>query len=206
MTGAPLRYPDAVPLLASLLLGGCDDGAVPLPRLVEAAGYHRVGAHLLAAERDGRAALPTGLRSELERHEWALLHRSAAHLAALPAIAGAVREASGATPIVLKGPDATSLYVSRTLRAFGDLDLLVPRDALEPAAVAVESLGYERLVELRPGFGAEHGHDVHLVARSDRVRSTSSSTGAWATTRVPRHSTTRACLRLPGRSTAPRAR
>lgn len=161
-------YADAVPALASLALG---DGIVPAvdhARLVEAAAYHRLGAHLLVAVREGRAAVAPALLAELERHEWGLVLRSALHLTALPGLAAAIRGRCQAAPIVLKGPDAASLYPRRSLRAFGDLDLLVPREVLPAAVAAVEALGYEPLVELRPGFGALHGHDVRLVRRTER--------------------------------------
>lgn len=164
---ARFRYSDAVPALAAIVVGRPAPDDVAPARLVEAATYHRLGAVLVAAARDGRAELPPPLRGELERHEWGLVQRSALHLAELPALVQAVEHAAGAPPIVLKGPDAASLWPSRALRAFGDLDLLVPRPALDAAGDALCALGYEPLVELRPGFGGEHGHDLHLVRRTD---------------------------------------
>jgi hypothetical protein len=160
------RYADAVPDLAATVLGG------PLPRLVgpgrllEAAAYHRLGGILLEAEREGRVALPPQLREELEGHEWALTRRGAVQLAELPAIATAVRKACGSDPIVLKGPDAASLYPSRSQRTFSDLDLLLPRDALPLGSAALRELGYEHVVELNEEFGQRHGHDVHLLRRA----------------------------------------
>ena len=161
-------YADAVPTLAALLAGRASRPAVEHARLLEAAAYHRLGGVLLAAARDGRIALDPRLRVALEHHEWQLVQRSAFHVAALPAVVAAIRRASEAEPIVLKGPDAASLYTSRSLRPFADLDLLVPRARLGNCVTEIEGLGYESLVELRPGFGETYGHDVRLLSRSER--------------------------------------
>jgi hypothetical protein len=66
--------------------------------------------------------------------------------------------------VLLKGAAiADRFYPDPALRTFSDLDLLVPPAHLRRGAEALEALGYEERVEMRPGFGETHGHDIHLV-------------------------------------------
>ena len=84
-----------------------------------------------------------------------------------------VRE--GVTPIVLKGPAvAARLYGAPGLRAYADLDLLVPRVSLRDAVAALRDVGWEparagrtysALGEPLPGFAEDYGHEFHLARR-----------------------------------------
>ena len=72
-------------------------------------------------------------------------------------------EACGRRPLAFKGPVLGELfYPDRRLRPYFDLDLLVPLADLDRAAGALETEGYERLEEFRPGYAERFGHDVHL--------------------------------------------
>lgn len=66
---------------------------------------------------------------------------------------------------VLKGPAVARLdYADPSLRAFGDIDLLVPADRLSAALSALEAMGCRRTVpELRPGFDRRFGKSVTLT-------------------------------------------
>ena len=84
-------------------------------------------------------------------------------------------EATGVAPIVLKGPViAERLYGAPGLRAYADLDLLVPRRSLRDAVSALRDAGWEparagrtyaALGEPLPGFAEDYGHELHLVRR-----------------------------------------
>lgn len=161
-----LPYADEVTDLAPLL----DDGPngqslapVDPKRLVDAAVHHGVGAYVVRALRSGRIDLPPYERSRLE----GVTARSTLHAAVLRHelgnIAGPLDEACGSPPLLLKGPALAELFYSdRRLRRYYDLDLMVPRDRLAAAAQALQARGYRMLEEFRPGYGARHGHDVHL--------------------------------------------
>ena len=84
-------------------------------------------------------------------------------------------EAAGVAPIVLKGPAvAERLYGAPGLRAYADLDLLVPQRSLRQAVSALRDAGWEparagrtyaALGEPLPGFAEDYGHEFHLVRR-----------------------------------------
>jgi hypothetical protein len=61
---------------------------------------------------------------------------------------------------------ADRLYANPGLRTFADLDLMLPHHLLNRAAEALGQCGYEQVHEFRPGFGASHGHDLHLARRA----------------------------------------
>jgi hypothetical protein len=87
-----------------------------------------------------------------------------------------LREATGVPPVVLKGPVvADRLYGAPGLRAYGDIDLLVPRSSLGPGVSALRDAGWEPAREGRtyaalgepfPGFAEDYGHHHSLVWRS----------------------------------------
>jgi hypothetical protein len=101
----------------------------------------------------------------------------ALHAALLRRELGPVTElvggATGVAPIVLKGPVvADRLYGAPGLRAYADLDLLVPRRSLRGAVEALRAEGwqparagrtYAALGEPLPGFAEDYGHEFHLV-------------------------------------------
>lgn len=81
--------------------------------------------------------------------------------------------AAGVAPIVFKGPAvADRLYGAPGLRAYADLDLLLPRRSLRTAVAALRDAGwqpahagrtYAALGEPLPGFAEDYGHEFHLV-------------------------------------------
>jgi Uncharacterised nucleotidyltransferase len=159
-----LPFPDQVPLLIELVV------AAPTPLrpaepggFVEAAVHHGLAGVALAAARAGRLALPHLAVSELSRVHRAQVVRSTALRLELPRVADAVTAATGAEPILLKGPAfADRFQPEPDQRPFGDLDLLVPRDRLAAGARALRDSGYEELVEFADGFAGRYGHDIHL--------------------------------------------
>ncbi len=164
-----LPHADEVVLLAGLLRGA----SVPVPvgdRFVQAAVYHRVGGFVLAAAAEGRVQLRAALREELATRLAAMALHSALLRRELPTVVAAL-DAAGATPILIKGPAvADRYYADPALRTFADLDLLVRRDLLGVAVDALGNAGFRQLIEFRPGFGEQHGHDVHAVRRIGNSR------------------------------------
>jgi len=72
----------------------------------------------------------------------------------------ALREA-GVESVLLRGPAVARLYPPGTVRAYVDVDLLVPPGALGPAGEALLALGFERVAEdaeLR-GHRPAHAHE-----------------------------------------------
>ena len=159
-----LPFPDQVPLLVDLVLGG-DMPLRPGPpqELVDAAVHHGLAGHALAAARAGRLVLPHPAVSDLSRVHRAQVVRSTALRLELARVADALAAAAGAEPILLKGPAFADRFApDPDQRPFGDLDLLVPREHLAAAARALRERGYEELVEFADGFGGRYGHDFHL--------------------------------------------
>jgi hypothetical protein len=89
--------------------------------------------------------------------------------------AEALAAATGATPVVIKGPVlAERLYDAPGVRAFADLDLLVPRASLRDAVAALAQRGWEpartarsyaAMGEPLPGYAEDYGHELHVVRR-----------------------------------------
>jgi hypothetical protein len=142
------------------------------PRFVEAVVAHRVVGTAAAALDAKRLRLPAAQAQALRDAQAVGALRSALMRRELALIAEPLSEALETPPIVLKGPAiADRFYPDPRLRSFADLDLLVPRKRLGDAVAALEGLlGYEECVELREGFGATHGHDVHMSREIGRHR------------------------------------
>jgi hypothetical protein len=132
---------------------------------VAAAIAHRVFGPCVAALDEGRLGLD-GRHAQMLRDAQVVgvLHASLLRRE-LAAIAGPVAQATGAPPVVIKGPAIAERFYAPGLRGFADLDLLVVRDRLAGAVAALAECGYAEVVELREGFGASHGHDVHMARR-----------------------------------------
>ena len=162
-------YPDQVPFLARLIeLKGPVHPANPA-RLVEAAIYHAVAGYVQRALAAGCLTLPTADAQRVaEFHRQAVL-QTAVLRRELGVIVAPLETACQAPVLLLKGPALAELfYPDWRLRPSADLDLMVPKARLEGACCSLESLGYERLVEFRPGYAERHGHDVHLRRRLGR--------------------------------------
>jgi hypothetical protein len=130
---------------------------------VEAALHHRVAGYVARGVESGELELPTKTRGFLARIGAVQMAHSAALRGELADLAGELEAACGAPPVCIKGPAvADRLYAEPRLRTFADLDLMVPRDAMDGAAAVLTARGYEHVHEFRRGFGAAHGHDLHL--------------------------------------------
>jgi Uncharacterised nucleotidyltransferase len=157
-----LRFAHApqLPALCALLADG-----TPLPHddaVTLAAAYHRLGGYATAADPQ------SPLRAE---------HLRAAMAAALvrreaPSIVSIVAAATGAEPVILKGPPVAALHAEPSLRHSGDLDVLVPREAFRAAAAALEAEGFapaavsrgaDAIGEPWDGFAEDFGHDLLLT-------------------------------------------
>ena len=162
----PFALPDAdqVPALVDVLDARRPVAPPDPDAFVAAAIAHRViGACTIALD-EGRLSLVSTAARRLRDGQAVATLRSALLRRELEAIASPLGTAIDAAPIVLKGPAiADRFYRDHRLRPFADLDLLVPHDRLPRAAAALASMGYREQVELREGFGARHGHDVHMA-------------------------------------------
>jgi hypothetical protein len=161
-----LPYADQVPLLARLLEPGDGAEATEPSRLVDAALHHNVAGHLARALHAGELSLPEAQAGRVEHFHTGAVLQTAVLRHELGNIAGPLRQECGVVPLLIKGPAvAEHFYPDWRLRTSADLDLLVPLSRLEAACRCLEGLGYERLMEFRPGYAERHGHDVHLRRR-----------------------------------------
>jgi hypothetical protein len=164
----PFALPQAesLPDLIALLQNAERIAPADPPRFVDAVVAHRVMGSAAAALDANRLVLPAAEAQVVRDAQAVVALRSALMRRELTLIAEPLSQAVETPPIVLKGPAiADRFYPDPRLRAFADLDLLVPRKRLGDAVAALEGLGYTERVELREGFGATHGHDVHMSRR-----------------------------------------
>lgn len=159
-----LPYAESVPALAALVRG--ETAAVPdsPEAFAEAALHHQVGGHVLLARDEGRVALPGPVADALAQRVAERAVRTRLLCRELPGVLRALGAATGADPVVLKGPGLLARHYDGDprLRPFADLDVLVPADRLGAAVEALSADGFAELVEFAPGFGARHGHDRHV--------------------------------------------
>ena len=152
----------ALPSLRALLTEGR-----PLPTddaTTSAAAYHRLEGYAVRAD----PASPL-----LALHRQAALS-SALVRAQLPDAARVITHAAGGPPVLVKGPAAAALHPSPELRAYGDLDLVVPKARLRQAAAALAQEGWwlsraDRMGveggEPWEGFTEDYGHELGLGRR-----------------------------------------
>ena len=158
-----LPYEDEVPILARLATDRLETETVPaLPeRFVRAALHHGFALEVLTAVREGSIVLPAAEQRTLSDVASVGLLRCAALRRELAALTEALGD-----PVLVKGPAlADRYYADPRARLFADLDLMVARESLAQAPARLAPLGYEVQEEFRPGFGARHGHDLHLVRK-----------------------------------------
>ena len=170
---SPFALPRAeqIPALTTILEGAARVAPEDPAGFVEAAVAHRVVGAATTALGADRLVLPAAAAQQLRDAHAVGVLRSALVRRELGLVAGPISAAVGAPPIVLKGPAiADRFYPDPAWRGFADLDLLVPRERLEDAVAALARVGYEEQVELREGFGATHGHDVHMARPVGRQR------------------------------------
>lgn len=160
--------PDTFELLRRAVLGEIDRRAVGAvvsrhgwPATVRAACWHGVENHLHLALR----LLETG---EIDLAPLESLYRRsvAGHLRALADLAriGPRLEAAGIPAVVVKGPILAELYPRPDLRAYSDLDLIVPRARFGAAVAVIEADG-GRLLDRNWGvIRSEARTQVHLAA------------------------------------------
>jgi len=132
---------------AARLAAGSHPGSVPdsevsaFRSLVEA---HGLGGLAVRALEDGRLALPDEAADGI-RVDWLAARRwSAALDLELERIGRLVLAEPGLSPpILLKGPAVARWYADVSVRSYGDLDLLVPREEVGRWCRVLSSLGYE---------------------------------------------------------------
>ena len=146
-----------------ILSDGRVEPATPA-RFVTAAIDHRViGACVLALKEERLILAEQDARSLHDAHAVAALSTALAGRE-LPAVATAIEEATSAPGIVLKGPAISDrFYPDAGLRPYNDLDLMVARESLEDAKMALSAIGYEERIQFRRGFEVAHGHTLDLV-------------------------------------------
>jgi hypothetical protein len=133
-------------------------------QFIAAAEHHNVMTYALAAIEAGRLELPESAAAGLHRQAAVRALHARLLREELPSVVEAIERACAVPPVVIKGPAvADRYYRAPSLRPFVDMDLILPREALEPAAAGLRAHGYEAVVEFRPGFTQLHGHDVHLA-------------------------------------------
>jgi hypothetical protein len=157
-----LRFAHAtqLPALAALLTEGR-----PLPHdaaTTRAAAYHRLEGYAVRADPDSPlldAHRQAALSSALVRTQLA----DAAHV---------IAKTCGAAPVLVKGPTAAALHPSPELRAYSDLDLVVPKEELRRATAALQAAGWRLSRAPRmgvaggepwEGFAEAYGHELGLV-------------------------------------------
>jgi hypothetical protein len=162
---------DQLPALIAVLQGAERAAPEDPSRFVDAAVAHRVVGAAAAALDADRLVVPAGQARAIRDAQAVGALRSALMRRELALVTEPLSAALETSPIVLKGPAiADRFYTDPHLRSFADLDLLVPRERLGDAVAALEKLGYRERVELREGFGATHGHDVHMARAIGRQR------------------------------------
>jgi len=106
------------------------------------------------------SALSGDTADELRRTLGRLRRRAAFWVIERDRVLGVLRR-TGIDPVVVKGGGlCTTLYAEPVEREFGDLDLLVPEDHLDPAVTALLGAGYENpwnAAQLE-GYRAHHFH------------------------------------------------
>jgi len=137
----------------------------PLPRddaTTAAAAYHRLAGYAVRAD----PASPL-----VNVHRQAALDAALVR-AQLPTAAAAIAAGTGSRPVLVKGPAAAALHASPDLRPYGDLDLVVDKEALRRAAAALEAQGWRLSRAPRMGveggepwrgFAEAYGHELGLV-------------------------------------------
>jgi hypothetical protein len=111
--------------------------------VVELAEMHSLRTLLYRRVSDavGEAAAPAAVRALEQRFRANAIHNLQA-VAEIRSIVGLLA-AAGVPALALKGPAlAVSAYGDLTLREFSDVDMLVPRAALEAALAALAGAGY----------------------------------------------------------------
>ncbi len=115
--------------------------------------------------------VPPEIMARLQDSYYGHLARNVRLQASL-AEAVAALQGAGIEPIVLKGGAlAGTLYANPGLRPMGDLDLLVPTEAMEPAGAALSAIGFQlarRLSAPMEAFQARFGGGLEWV-RQDRL-------------------------------------
>jgi hypothetical protein len=112
-------------------------------RLASAAEYHGIVPLLVRNLQAANVSIPSDVANELERWNAATIRQNLFLTSELFRVHAALKE-RGIEAIPLKGPAlAAELYRDLGLRPFSDLDLLISREQVHAAEIAVKELGYE---------------------------------------------------------------
>jgi hypothetical protein len=167
-----LPYADQVPALAALLDPDRQllETTADTPRFIAAADHHNVLGYVMSAIDQGKLHLPEPARRQVSVQAGKRALHGRVLRRALPEVV-ATLERRRISPLLVKGAAlAARYYPLPSLRPSVDLDLVVPRAALLPAAEALVGEGFEEMLEFRRGYAERHGHDIHLFRRDGGVR------------------------------------
>lgn len=166
-----LAHADQLPRLAALVW------REPVPRgddeaLAAAAGAHRLDGYADDAVAHGRWRPSEAVARRVRDARGRSALRATLLRRELASVAPVLAEACGVAPIVVKGPVlAERVHGERTLRAYDDLDVLVPLASLRRAAEALVAEGWTWSAkpgavgaagEPFAGWAEAYGHELHL--------------------------------------------
>ena len=169
---------DHLRVLGRLLMGTPPSPGLDWETLVDLARRHGVAPLLYwKLEKDGghgdreqvgsrRDPVPAGVKEELQKDFYAAAVRGMVAQRQLAQVLGALA-AGGIPALVVKGAAAARFYPDPALRAYGDLDVLVPRPQVDQAEGALRKLGY---APSRPkAWKMQRGYDLPLFGDGGRL-------------------------------------
>lgn len=132
--------------------------------IAEAARSHALAPALWQRLKPWSDALPAEVREALEASYWQTAARNTLLYHELGRVLACLKR-HDVRVLVLKGAAlAEAVYENIALRPMGDVDLLLPKEALQGAIAALQTLGYRAdLREEQPGFAAEYENEVALA-------------------------------------------
>ena len=160
--------PSVFELLRQSVLGRVDASLVHsaaathgIHAIIQAACWHGVENHLLLALRQ-----LDGDPHPLEQLQTLYEHGTAVHLRAVADLAtiAPVLERHAVPALVVKGPVLSELYPNPDLRAYSDLDVVVPRDGFALAVEGLQNAGCTLLDRNWKRIRDERRTQVHLLA------------------------------------------
>jgi len=158
--------PDGLAALGCLLAGQPSGETTPWDLVVPLAVRHSLGSLLYwrATREPGGAALPALLLEELRNDFYCAAARTMLAERQLAELLAALDEA-GVPALVLKGAATGAFYPDPGLRAYTDLDFLVPNAQVGRAETVLRELGY--VLHPSPSWWQDHFQHLPPMARPD---------------------------------------
>jgi hypothetical protein len=169
---------DHLRVLGRLLMGMPPGPGLDWETLIDLARRHGVAPLLYwKLEKEGRdrekgqvssrwAPIPAGVREELQKDFYAAAVRGMVAERQLAQVLRALA-AGGIPALVVKGAAAARFYPDPALRAYGDLDVLVPQPQVGQVEAVLNELGY---APSRPkAWKLQHGYDLPLFGDGGRL-------------------------------------